>query len=548
MHRRRNARPGSNRSSQRSALASWAAAHPLQTTLLLAALLYAANVYSTLRHRGGRDAARVARAQRLEDALTARAKVLRGVALGDEAEGAEEELDAGDEGDAETREQRQGDGGAEAEEAEEEAEQGEGAEGEGVDAAQGVEAAAEDVRVAKAVEPDGTAAEPAIRTKQTKPRGRAAARSLPRVDILQGSNATEELAGEAALDRGRSKRKKSHRIMDAEEYSEKEAAMHKMPIMGSHNRTDKVAFLFLTRGKLPHERIWLKFFRQDELERHAIFVHAPADHQYKESSLWYGRTIPSKSVVDVAWGEPSMVAAERVLLRYALQDPGVAKFALVSESDIPVQSFDCAHKVMTESPHSFIQSYPTPDRMPPKMKQFMPMRHWRKGSQWFVMSREHARMVAEDKEYWQHFKRFCVIYSMQPCIADEHYIPTLLALKKAEQTWKLYRHGLTYTKWLDKRPSPETFGKNMAIKNQMLEARRCHYAGEHHSRKVFYPLGTKESCGERLDDQTFAGLGNPDAVADFSAKPPCYLFARKFSPDVAAKAAATYDSVISTSN
>lgn len=48
-----------------------------------------------------------------------------------------------------------------------------------------------------------------------------------------------------------------------------------------------------------------------------------------------------------------------------------------------------------------------------------------------MMSREHARMVAEDKEYWQHFKRFCVIYSMQPCIADEHYIPTLLALKKA---------------------------------------------------------------------------------------------------------------------
>lgn len=47
-----------------------------------------------------------------------------------------------------------------------------------------------------------------------------------------------------------------------------------------------MAFLFLTRGKLPHERIWLKFFRQDELERHAIFVHAPADHQYKESSLW----------------------------------------------------------------------------------------------------------------------------------------------------------------------------------------------------------------------------------------------------------------------
>jgi hypothetical protein len=46
------------------------------------------------------------------------------------------------------------------------------------------------------------------------------------------------------------------------------------------------------------------------------------------------------------------------------------------------------------------------------------------------MNREHARLVVDDREHWQYFKRFCTIYSMQPCIADEHYVPTLLALKK----------------------------------------------------------------------------------------------------------------------
>lgn len=37
------------------------------------------------------------------------------------------------------------------------------------------------------------------------------------------------------------------------------------------------------------------------------------------------------------------------------QDPGIAKFALVSESDIPVQNFDCAHKMMTEKKRSFVK-------------------------------------------------------------------------------------------------------------------------------------------------------------------------------------------------
>jgi len=115
--------------------------------------------------------------------------------------------------------------------------------------------------------------------------------------------------------------------------------------------------MFLTRGRLPFERVWTKFFSQDTLGRHSIFIHAPAAISYETKSIWHDRKLPRAAIVKVEWGEPSMVEAEKALLRYALQDPGVSKMLLLSESDIPVQGFDCVHKMVTEKPHSFLQVF-----------------------------------------------------------------------------------------------------------------------------------------------------------------------------------------------
>ena len=71
---------------------------------------------------------------------------------------------------------------------------------------------------------------------------------------------------------------------------------------------------------------------------------------------------------------------------------------------------------------------------------------WRKGSQWFVLTRPHARLVAEDVRVFGAFERHCKIDGggdgaggeggdgdgggggRRFCAPDEHYVPTLLTV------------------------------------------------------------------------------------------------------------------------
>ena len=104
----------------------------------------------------------------------------------------------------------------------------------------------------------------------------------------------------------------------------------------------RVAFLFLTRGPLPHAPLWERFFTGHESE-YVIHVHAAPGFELNASTVaspvFYGRTV-TKSVY-VAWGEMSVVAAERRLFASALLDSSVTRLVLLSESCVPLRSFRC---------------------------------------------------------------------------------------------------------------------------------------------------------------------------------------------------------------
>ena len=115
-------------------------------------------------------------------------------------------------------------------------------------------------------------------------------------------------------------------------------------------------------------------------------------------------------------------------------------------------------------------------------KDGVPRRAWRKGSQWFAMTREHATIVAEDVEVFEAFEKHCNVTARRAggggggagaggggadaddasadasadaaagangwstfCAPDEHYIPTLFALRGIER--ELEGRGVTYTNW-----------------------------------------------------------------------------------------------------
>uniref|UniRef100_A0A1D1ZCB7 Uncharacterized protein n=1 Tax=Anthurium amnicola TaxID=1678845 RepID=A0A1D1ZCB7_9ARAE len=272
----------------------------------------------------------------------------------------------------------------------------------------------------------------------------------------------------------------------------------------------KVAFLFLTPGTLPFERLWEKFFLGHD-GRFSIYVHASREKPVHVSPLFMDRDIRSEKVV---WGKISMVDAERRLLANALQDPDNQHFVLLSDSCVPLHNFDFVYSYFMETNVSFIDCFQDPGphgtgRYSEHMLPEIERKDWRKGSQWFSMKRQHALMVVADSLYYTKFKLYCKPgMEGRNCYADEHYLPTLLhmidplgianwsvtSVDWSEGKWhpKAYRtQDVTYELWKNLTTVAESIHVT-SDKKRTVQQRPCIWNG---------------------------------------MKRPCYLFARKFYPE-----------------
>ena len=195
--------------------------------------------------------------------------------------------------------------------------------------------------------------------------------------------------------------------------------------------------------------------------------------------------------------------AARRLVANALLDLGNQRFALLSESCIPLYNFTTVYALLTGSNTSFVDSFVNHNsevRYDPFFGQRaaggnITLAQWRKGAQWFEMDRALALESVADDSCFPAFRDFCV--GRRECLIDEHYLPTLVSLlgwgrRNANRT-------LTYADW--KRPvnrHPHTHGADEVTEERIREIR------EEGGRRCFYNGARKGICN---------------------------LFARKFSPD-----------------
>ncbi|KAL6571061.1 hypothetical protein OROGR_000611 [Orobanche gracilis] len=210
------------------------------------------------------------------------------------------------------------------------------------------------------------------------------------------------------------------------------------------NRTPKVAFLFLTKGRLPLASLWEMLFRGHE-GRFSIYIHTLPDFTSEpdESSVFYKRRIPSKLV---QWGKSTMIDAERRLLANALLDFTNERFVLLSETCIPLFNFSTIYDYLINSEQSFLSTFDDPrpisrGRYNKDMTgSTVELSHWRRGSQWFEANRELALAIVSDVTYYPVFKKFC----MPPCRMDEHYLPNLVTKICPNMT---SNRSITWTDW-----------------------------------------------------------------------------------------------------
>ncbi|KAJ4758300.1 hypothetical protein LUZ62_023314 [Rhynchospora pubera] len=274
-------------------------------------------------------------------------------------------------------------------------------------------------------------------------------------------------------------------------------------------RNPKIAFMFLSPGSLPFEKLWEKFFAGHD-GRFSIYVHASREKPVHTSPLFIGRDIHSDKVV---WGKISMVDAEKRLLANALEDPDNQYFVLLSDSCVPLHNFDYVYNYLMGSNMSYIDCFldPGPHGNGRYSNDFLPEveeSQFRKGAQWFAIKRRHALMILADSLYYTKFKLYCKPGDGRNCIADEHYLPTLFHMIDPQG---IANWSVTHVDWSEGKWHPKSY----------------------RAQDVTYELlknitSIDESFHVTSDEKKVVTL-NPCLWN--GSKRPCYLFARKFYPE-----------------
>ncbi|XP_022996487.1 uncharacterized protein LOC111491719 [Cucurbita maxima] len=275
-------------------------------------------------------------------------------------------------------------------------------------------------------------------------------------------------------------------------------------------KTPKIAFMFMTPGSLPFEKLWDKFFHGHE-GKFSVYVHASKEKPVHVSRYFAGRETHSNEVI---WGKISMVDAERRLLANALHDPDNQHFVLLSDSCVPLHNFDYIYQYLINTNISYVDCFNDPgphgngrysERMLPEIE----MKDFRKGAQWFSMKRQHALIVVADNLYYSKFRDYCKPgLEGHNCIADEHYLPTFFHMT---DPGGIANWSITHVDWSERKWHPKSYGAH-DVTYELLQ------------NITSIDVSVHVTSDERKEVQRWPCLWN-------GVHRPCYLFARKFYPE-----------------
>ncbi|XP_047330648.1 glycosyltransferase BC10-like [Impatiens glandulifera] len=299
------------------------------------------------------------------------------------------------------------------------------------------------------------------------------------------------------------------------EYSDEELASHvvikdilRTPPLQLKN--PKIAFMFLTPGLLPFEKLWDKFFQGHE-GRFSVYIHASKEKTLHFSRYFINREIRSEKV---DWGTISMVNAEKRLLANALKDRDNQHFVLLSESCVPLHDFDYVFRYLMHTNVSFVDSFEDPGvhgsgRYSEHMLPEVEKKDFRKGAQWFTLKRQHAIVVMADSLYYTKFKEYCRPgMNGRNCYSDEHYLPTFFSMLDPTG---IANWSVTNVDWSEGKWHPKSYSA-LDISDDLLQ------------NLTSIDVSVHVTSEERKQTQRVPCMWN-------GIQRPCYLFARKFLPD-----------------
>jgi hypothetical protein len=197
-------------------------------------------------------------------------------------------------------------------------------------------------------------------------------------------------------------------------------------------REPKIAFLFLTYNNLKRPDIWNKFFNIEnditEIDNSSKYANKFSIYNHSKEKdkvtdiLLKDRHIPEN--IDTCWGCFSTVEANILMMKAALKDPLNKKFILVSDSCLPIISFNKLYQELIKDDKNIINFWKennTLDRYDSIIEpQFSKLEFKKHCAQGLIFNRTSTELLVNTlSEYKNKWKNMTCV--------DEHYFGNLLS-------------------------------------------------------------------------------------------------------------------------
>jgi len=190
----------------------------------------------------------------------------------------------------------------------------------------------------------------------------------------------------------------------------------------------QIAFLFLILDNPNFPKIWDSYFRGNK-DKYNIYIHS----KQTEKTLWKSKNIIEK-IQETSWGH--IVSAYIELFREAYKNPNNMKFLTISESDIPIKSFDTFYDDCISDKRSWIKflkikNYNWKERINKQPNKNKP-KHFIKHLARFCLNRDHVgELLQKSKE-----KQLEFFYKMQ--VGDEFFLSVLYPINNVRDFAVVY--------------------------------------------------------------------------------------------------------------
>lgn len=265
----------------------------------------------------------------------------------------------------------------------------------------------------------------------------------------------------------------------------------------------KLAFLFLIYDSIVHEKLWNRFFENIDPSKYSIYIH------YKTNKpLQFFEKYKLTNCIPTEYCKTSIVEAQTLLLKESYKDPLNYKFITLSQSCIPLKSFDHVYLELTKDNmgHFNGTSADMDNELYPRcnsLLDYFDKKNVKKSANWFILNRELTYDMCENINIISRFEKvFC---------PEEHYFIMIVHLKnKVNQIYQnvsIPENFTTFTNWLY---SKEYVFRDISYSSQYKGGLKNYYSiGK---AEIDYLLASKCLFGRKFTSSCIVFSRNPKLI------------------------------------